>query len=140
MALMAEQRVYGMDDVATSGPVFSGMEIAGGKVVISFSHADGGVVAKGGTAVKGFAVAGEDGRFVWADAQIVGDKVVVQSAEAPNPVAVRYGWADFPDCDLCNKAGLPAAPFRTDGGSVRAEAPTPEAAATPGRRRRHRTE
>jgi len=68
---------------------------------------DGGVV-------KGFAIAGEDRRFVWADARIDGDAVIVASPKVLKPVAVRYGWADNPIANLYNGAGLPASPFRTD--------------------------
>jgi sialate O-acetylesterase len=64
--------------------------------------------------LKGFAIAGEDRKFVWAKAQIYGDTVVVSSPAISKPVAVRYGWADFPVVNLWNKDGLPAVPFRTD--------------------------
>ena len=64
--------------------------------------------------LKGFAIAGEDKKFVWADARIEGEKVIVHSDQVPKPVAVRYAWADNPDCNLMNKASLPASPFRTD--------------------------
>ena len=68
----------------------------------------------GAAKVKGFAIAGEDKKFVWADAQLDGNTIVVASPDVPNPVAVRYGWANNPDCNLYNKEGLPASPFRTD--------------------------
>jgi hypothetical protein len=75
---------------------------------------DGGLVAKGGP-LKWFAVAGADKKFVWADAKIEGDAVVVSSPKVPQPVAVRYAWADNPEgCNLYNGEDLPAAPFRTD--------------------------
>ena len=65
--------------------------------------------------VKGFAIAGEDQKFVWANAEIVGaSKVVVHSPKVAKPVAVRYGWEDYPVCNLFNQEGLPAIPFRTD--------------------------
>ncbi len=64
--------------------------------------------------IEGFAICGEDKKWVWAEAKIVGDTVVVWSGQVPNPVAVRYAWADNPTCNLYNEAGLPAAPFRTD--------------------------
>jgi sialate O-acetylesterase len=66
----------------------------------------------------GFVIAGDDGKFAWADATIDGDTVVVSSPKVAKPVAVRHGWADNPPVNLYNKAGLPASPFRTD-------APTP---------------
>ena len=112
-ALLAEKMVYGQQDVTAAGPAFSSMDINGGKVVLTFTHTDGGLVATSGT-LKGFAIAGADGRFLWANAQLSGNKVIVQSPDVPEPLAVRYGWADFPDGNLANGNGLPAAPFRTD--------------------------
>ncbi len=100
--------------VAFSGPVMESSSVAGDSVRIRFKHAEGGLVAKGGETLKGFAVAGEDRKFVWAEARIDGDSVVVRSDKVTKPVAVRYAWADNPECNLCNKAGLPASPFRTD--------------------------
>ena len=70
-------------------------------------------MAKGGE-LKGFAVAGPDRKFYWANAEIQGDTVVVSAPEVPYIVAVRYGWANNPICNLYNKEGLPASPFRTD--------------------------
>lgn len=114
LALVALSSVYGKKKVVSSGPVFAGMNVAGGKVRLNFNHAGAGLEDKDGPPLKGFAVAGEDRRFVWADAQIQGNAVVVESNGVPKPVAVRYGWADSPEADLYNKAGLPAVPFRTD--------------------------
>lgn len=64
--------------------------------------------------LEGFAICGEDRRWVWANARIDGESVVVESSEVPHPVAVRYGWANNPTCNLYNSDGFPAAPFRTD--------------------------
>lgn len=84
-------------------------------MVIKFSHADGGLSASGGGALKGFAIAGADGNWVWGDAVIEGDRVVVSSPAVKEPVAVRYAWAINPAAaNLANGAGLPATPFRTD--------------------------
>lgn len=66
------------------------------------------------TELKGFGVAGADRKWVWAKATIAGDSVIVSSDEVKEPVAVRYGWANTPPCNLYNKEGLPASPFRTD--------------------------
>jgi sialate O-acetylesterase len=74
----------------------------------------GGLCAQPAGALKGFAIAGADRQFVWAEARIEGDTVVVSSPQVSQPVAVRYGWADNPEVSLYNKAGLPASPFRTD--------------------------
>lgn len=101
-------------DIVYSGPLYKSMKVEGGKIVLSFDHVGGGLVAAGGEALKGFAVAGADQKFVWADATIDGDTVVVSSESVARPVAVRYAWADNPVCNLYNKANLPASGFRTD--------------------------
>ncbi|MGE5295744.1 MAG: sialate O-acetylesterase [Solirubrobacterales bacterium] len=113
LALWALANTYGKN-VVYSGPLYTAMDKSGGKIVLHFDHLGGGLVAQGGGPLKGFAVAGEDRKFVWADARIEGNTVVVSSSSVANPVAVRYAWADNPVCNLFNKAGLPASPFRTD--------------------------
>ena len=113
LALWALVKDYGRD-LVYSGPMYKSMKKDGNKIVVSFDHVGGGLVAKGDEPLKGFAIAGEDKKFVWADAKIDGDKVVVSSAEVANPVAVRYAWADNPVCNLYNEEDLPACPFRTD--------------------------
>ncbi len=105
--------VYGKKVASTSGPLPAGHEVKGDNIVLKFSHADGGLSAKDG-AVKGFAIAGEDKQWKPATARIEGDKVIVSSPEVSKPVAARYAWQDWPECNLVNGAGLPASPFRTD--------------------------
>ena len=112
LALAARALTYG-EKIEYSGPVFKAMKVSGNKAVLSFDHLGGGLVAKDG-ALKGFTVAGTDKKFVAAEAVIKGDTVVVSSAEVKAPGAVRFGWANVPDVNLFNKAGLPATPFRTD--------------------------
>jgi len=80
---------------------------------ILFKHADGGLVCRG-SELQGFAVAGADRKFVWAQARIEKDAVLVWAPSVPEPTAVRYAWADNPICNLYNAAGLPVSPFRTD--------------------------
>ncbi len=104
---------YGRD-IEYNSPLFQDVKIEGGQAVVRFVHAGGGLVAKGDGPLTGFVIAGEDRKFVFADARIKGDTVVVSSPQVPKPVAVRYGWADFPKVNLFNKTGLPAVPFRTD--------------------------
>ncbi len=99
--------------VIPSGPLFESYIVKGNEVRIRFKYADGLKTIDGGP-VKGFALAGEDHKFVWADARIEGNTVIVSSPKISKPVAVRYGWADNPIANLYNKAGLPASPFRTD--------------------------
>ena len=112
LALNALAKDYGKK-VVFSGPMYKSMKVDGNKVAVAFDHADGGLVAKVG-ALKGFAVAGADKKFVWADAAIKGNSVIVSSDKVSQPVAVRYAWANNPVCNLFNGAELPASPFRTD--------------------------
>jgi sialate O-acetylesterase len=113
LALDAEAIAYGRD-VVYSGPICESMAVEGNKARLRFKHSDRGLVAKGAAGLKGFEVAGEDRKFFAAEATIERDSVVVRSAQVARPVAVRYAWADNPTCNLYNKAGLPASPFRTD--------------------------
>jgi len=112
LALAARGIAYG-ENVEYSGPVFQKLQAKGGKAILSFNHVGRGLEARDG-GLQGFAVCGEDKKFVWAKAEIVGKTVVVSSPEVAKPVAVRYGWADCPVVNLWNQAGLPATPFRTD--------------------------
>jgi sialate O-acetylesterase len=89
------------------------MKIEDDRIRISFDYAACGLMAKGNT-IKGFTIAGRDEKFVWANAVIDGSDVMVWSEDIKIPVAVRYGWANWSNCNLYNKAGLPASPFRTD--------------------------
>ena len=113
LALNALATAYGKD-VESSGPVFKSKEIQGNAIKLTFDHLGGGLVAKGGEALEGFAISGVDGKFVWADAVIEGDSIIVSSPKVERPSNVRYAWADNPTCNLYNQAGLPAVPFRTD--------------------------
>ncbi len=113
LALWALANVYGQK-IVFSGPMYKWMEKKGNEIVLHFDHQGTGLVAKGGEPLKGFSIAGADQKFVWADARIVGDTIVVSSPGVADPVAVRYAWADNPVCNLYNREGLPASPFRTD--------------------------
>lgn len=112
LSLWALAKVYGKK-CEFSGPLPTGHDIKGAEVICRFSHTEGGLTAKGGD-LKGFAIAGADKKWVWANAKIVGDTVVVSSPDVKEPKAVRYAWASNPNCNLYNGAGLPASPFRTD--------------------------
>lgn len=114
LALAARAVAYGQD-VVYSGPLYQSMAVEGSSIRLWFRHLGGGLATQGGEPLKGFAIAGEDKKFVWAEARIEGETVVVHSDQVPKPVAVRYAWANNPEgCNLCNRAGLPASPFRTD--------------------------
>ena len=104
---------YGRD-IPWSGPVYTSMKVSSGRVRLSFDHAESGLMSPDGAPLKGFAIAGSDRKFVWAEARIEGNEVVVWSDEVKNPASVRYGWGRNPEVNLYNKDGLPASPFRTD--------------------------
>jgi sialate O-acetylesterase len=113
LALVALAKTYGKP-VEFSGPVYAGMSIEGDKLRLRFTHAEGLRSVDGGP-LRRFAIAGEDRRFVWAEARLEGDSVVLSSPKVAKPVAARYAWADSPEgCNLSNPSGLPAVPFRTD--------------------------
>ncbi len=133
--LIAQSEHYGAH-VASSGPTFESMSTQAGKARLHFRNCEGALVAaklpktypiktltgefgslvrnSPNSELEGFAICGEDHKWHWADAVIEGESVLVWSAKVPQPVAVRYGWADNPTCNLSNSAGLPASPFRTD--------------------------
>ena len=112
LAMTAEGMVY-RKNVSYKFPEFKEMKIEGDKALITFSNAEGGLAVQG-AAISGFTISGTDRKFYNADAVVDGDKVAVSSDKVPHPVAVRYGWANYPVMNLFSKDGLPAAPFRTD--------------------------
>jgi sialate O-acetylesterase len=112
LALCALANEYGKK-ITFAGPEFSTVKRLPGALKISFKHADGGLVAKGGRPGE-FSVAGNDRQWHWADAQLEGDSVIISSPQVPEPEAARYAWQANPEATLFNGAGLPAVPFRTD--------------------------
>lgn len=115
LSLQALKVSYGKD-IVFSGPTYKSMRVDGNKIRIKFDNIGSGLVSKDKYGyVKGFTIAAEDRKFVWAKAVIENDEVVVYSDMITNPVSVRYCWADNPDdANLYNKENLPAVPFRTD--------------------------
>lgn len=113
LALWALAKVYNQKSVVASGPLPDGYEVAGEEVVLSFRYAAG--LKANGDELKGFAISGADQKWLTAKARIDGDEVIVWHPDIKQPKAVRYAWADNPDANLVNGAGLPATPFRTDG-------------------------
>jgi sialate O-acetylesterase len=110
---VARAKVYA-EQVPYTGPRFKEAKFAGDQVVVSFDHVEGGLQTKDGKEPRGFALAGSDRKWHWAEAKIDGDRVVVQSADVPKPEAIRYAWSHNPDCNLVNGTKLPAAPFRKE--------------------------
>jgi len=126
LALVARHAVYGEKDLVWTGPVYASMKVEGNAIRVSFTQTGGGLVISSSpwtppngkpistTSLLGFAVALDENHWFPAEAKIDGNTVLVSSDKVPNPVAVRYAWQNSPDCNLYNKEGLPASPFRTD--------------------------
>lgn len=113
LALAGLKIAYGRD-LIYSGPMYQEFKIKGNQVVVSFNHIGSGLTTNDGKAPTGFAIAGADSLFVWADAKIAGNTIVVSSDKIKKPIAVRYAWDGNPAVNLYNKEGLPVVPFRTD--------------------------
>ena len=113
LALWALNKTY-KKDIPCSGPLYRSYNIVGNQIIINFDYVYNGLSTSDKGNLKGFAIAGDNKKFVWADAHILGNTVVVSCKEIANPVAVRYAWSSNPECNLINSANLPASPFRTD--------------------------
>jgi sialate O-acetylesterase len=128
LALAARAIAHG-EKIVHSGPIYREMKAADGKATLSFDSVGGGLKAEGD--LRGFEIAGADGKFVPAKATIEGEHVVVSSEAVAEPKTVRYNWSAFPDGNLYNAEGLPAVPFRTSKQEAPAEPAKPAVAATP---------
>jgi sialate O-acetylesterase len=115
LALAARALANG-SDIEYSGPTFDTLRIDGSRAIVRFKHVGGGLTARDAKdgKISGFTIAGADRKWHAADAVIEGNRVIVSSPQVQRPVAVRYGWANYPVVNLWNKDGLPASPFRTD--------------------------
>ena len=115
LALWALAKDYGRSTTVFSGPMFKNSIIEGNMVRIQFDHVGGGLKVRGGGELKHFQIAGADQKWVWAQAKIENNEVIVSSDAVPAPVGVRYAWAAWPEgANLINAEGLPASCFRTD--------------------------
>lgn len=114
LAKAAFSTVYG-EELVFAGPRFNSASINDNKIILEFTHTGGGLITRDGLPPAGFAIAADDRKFVWAEAKIEGNKVVIWNDQVPKPRFVRYAWADNPfHLNLYNREGLPAEPFRTD--------------------------
>lgn len=114
LALAARNLAYG-ENIVYSGPLYQSSKVENNKIIVTFNHTGGGLITNDGEELSEFAIARADKKFVWAKAKIEGDKVIVWNDDVPDPIYVRYAWADNPvNPNLYNKEGLPASPFRTD--------------------------
>ncbi|MCK5000463.1 MAG: hypothetical protein KAS23_13055 [Anaerohalosphaera sp.] len=98
-------------NIVYSNPRYESVSGHGDKLIVKFAHCDSPLAINGGNDIKGFEIAGKDGKFHTALASIVGKNIVLSSSHVASPVAVRYAWAPNPYCDLMNKDKLPASPF-----------------------------
>jgi sialate O-acetylesterase len=113
LALWALAKDYGKKDLVYSGPLYKGMKIDGNKIRLQFAHVGTGLKTRDDKPLSEFQIAGEDGKFVPAEAVIDGSEVVVQSKGVTSPTQVRFGWRYVANPNLINKEGLPASPFQT---------------------------
>ena len=113
LALWALAKNYGDGGLVHSGPIYKTMKVEGNLVRIEFDHA-AGLESRDGKPLTDFQIAGADGKFVAAEAQIDGRTLLVSSSLVPAPLHVRFGWHHMINPNLCNGAGLPASPFKTD--------------------------
>jgi sialate O-acetylesterase len=112
LALAARKLAYGNEKIVYSGPIFKSLAKEGDRIIIEFDQTGSGLMVKGGGDLNYFALAGINKKFVWADATIEINRVVVRSDEISDPIYVRYAWADNPEgANLYNIEGLPASPF-----------------------------
>jgi sialate O-acetylesterase len=113
LALAARALAYG-EKIEYSGPLYESAKFSDGTCILSFTHLGSGLLPPGDR-LTGFLLSGKDGRFSRAEAKIEGDHVIVWSPKIADPAAVRYAWERNPACNLSNREGLPASPFRSDG-------------------------
>lgn len=117
---------YGFN-ISPQSPAYKSIAVEGGKARLAFDHVGTGLRTMDVNEVKGFAVCGEDRKWVWAQAKIVGnDAIEVWSDAVAAPVAVRYAWANNPVCNVRSKEGLPLTPFRTDDFPMTTQPKPPE--------------
>ena len=114
LAREAERICYGYQGVS-AGPLYQSCEIVGNKMVLHFANVGAGLASLDGRPLGCFAVAGNDGKYVWADAKIVGDTVELTAPEVPEPVKASYGAVTYDErLNFGNANGFPASPFFTE--------------------------
>jgi sialate O-acetylesterase len=114
LSLVAANKAYGQKNVVHSGPTYQKIKVVNNTIEVSFSNVGSGLASRNGKTLTWFSIAGADGKFVPAKAEIVGNKVIVTAPEVPHPVSVRFGWNEAAQSNFTNKEELPATPFRSD--------------------------
>ncbi len=118
---LAARKIAYNEDIVHTGPVYEKLEIEENKIRVFFSHAENGLITNDGLGVRGFAIAGADGKFFWAEGTIEGNTVLISSKDVLHPVDVRYAWEANPGVNLYNTEGLPTLPFRSDNHKLSTE-------------------
>ena len=121
LALIALNKTYGRK-IESSGPIIKKVKYHDGKAIVEFRH-NKGLRTYDGKPLTGFYIAGNDKKYYPAIAEIINDKVFLHSPHVTKPVAVKYGFSNFPRVNLSNGSGLPASPFRTDRNSEKLNQP-----------------
>lgn len=114
LELLALANTYGKKDIIFSGPVYKKMKVRRNRIILAFNYTGSGLVSHNDKQLTDFTIAGQDGKFVPANAAIKGDRVEVWADGIVAPVAARFAWSESAQPNFYNKEGLPAAPFRTD--------------------------
>jgi sialate O-acetylesterase len=114
LSLVAANKAYGQKNVVCSGPAYQKMKIVHHTIEVTFSDTGSGLASRDEKPLSWFSIAGADGKFVPAKAEINGNKVIVSALEVPDPLLVRFGWNEAAQSNFINKEGLPAIPFRSD--------------------------
>ncbi len=109
LALAAQAIAY-QQPVSYQNPQLQSIDIQNNKLVLSIEHLKGKPLIKGKLS-RSFAIASEDGHFIWAKAKVIGDKIAIWYPDKPNPTVVRYAWANNPNTPIYNNDGLPLLPF-----------------------------
>jgi sialate O-acetylesterase len=111
LAWQALRKTYHLKDIHCDGPRLARAAVEGGAILLAFAAEGGALSTRDGAAPQGFAIAGADRKYHWAEAEIVDDRIVLRCPAVPQPRHVRYAWADNPVANLVDEAGLPATPF-----------------------------